>query len=229
MNDAVAAENLLSDGFLLRERWTGVLTTAERDMARKSGLDLAFDPAQGGWVLAGAPDALDDPAPSPRAALSRIALRGWGPDDLQSYHAMLSDPDLWRYMPEDQPTPFTLETARSLMEISGSASHHQVQAIVAGGVPVGQVRLLWQSPDLRENEAEVSYWLGRGHRGRGLAAEALRRACEDAFARRPGLARLVAFIHPLNSGSVRVASGAGFAPAGTRARDGWQVFSRAPE
>jgi len=210
---------------LSRPRWAGPLSAAECNAARANGVALAYDPAQGGWVLAEAADGPDDPMLPEWARLAQFRLRAWAPDDLPAYHALLDDPDLWRFMPEAMPHPFGLDTARDLIAISGAAPHHLVQCIEAAAGPVGQVRLLWSAPGLDRDEAEVSYWLGRSYRGRGLAAQAVRQAVADAFALRAGLRRVVAFVHPDNAASMRVLERAGFARGGARDSDGWQVFA----
>lgn len=213
---------------LTRPRWAGPLGAAECAAARANGVDLAFDPAQGGWVLATACDG-HDPDPPIWAGLSRLALRPWQPTDLPAYHAMLDDPGLWQFLPEAMPAPMTVDVARDLLAVSMASPHHRVLAVVTAQAVAGQVRLLWQAPGLAPGSAEISYWLGRAHRGRGLARVAVRQAVAMAWADRPGLRRVVGFVHPDNAASARVLTGAGFAQEGCRAGDGWQVFALSRE
>jgi RimJ/RimL family protein N-acetyltransferase len=212
---------------LSRPRWAGPLSAVECKAARANGVALAFDPAQGGWVLADACDG-HDPEPPIWAGLSRVTSRAWHPDDLPGYHAMLNDPGLWQFLPEAMPDPLTLDVARDLLAVSVASPHHRVQAIVTAQGVAGQVRMLWQGPGLAPDSAEISYWLGRAHRGRGLAQAAVRQAATAALADRPGLRRVVGFVHPDNAASARVLTRAGFAATGHRA-DGWQVFALSRE
>jgi RimJ/RimL family protein N-acetyltransferase len=173
-----------------------------------------------------APDAWDDPDEPIWARRSPLELRPWRDQDLDQYHALLDDPGLWRYMVEYMPTPFTKAVAADLIAISNAGSHHEVRAILAPRSPAGQVRMLWSGPELLPDEAEVSYWLGRSFRGRGLASEAVRHLVVNAFKSRPGLRRVVAYVHPDNRASVRVLERAGFSPSTARLSDGWLGFAR---
>ncbi len=172
-----------------------------------------------------APDVLDDPDESIWTRLTPFELRPWRASDLDHFHALLDDPTLWRYMVEDMPTPFIRSVAADLIAISNAGSHHEVLAILAQRVPAGQVRILWAGPELQQDEAEVSYWLGRSFRGRGLASGAVKQMVTNAFRTRPGLRRVVAYVHPENSGSIRVLERAGFLPSVARASDGWLGFA----
>jgi len=207
-----------------RMRWAGPLPRDQLARARSAGTPLAYDPAQNGWVPANAPDVGDDPELPIWAGLSRFILKPWQESDLQHFHALLDDGELWRYMTEDMPAPFTRAVAADLIAISNAGQHHEVYAIRTSKGPVGQVRLLWSAPDLQPDEAEISYWLGRSHRGRGWASEAVRQLAMTALRSRTGLARVVAYVHPENTASTRVLARAGFVPAAARASDGWLGF-----
>lgn len=208
-----------------RQRWDGPLSPEQMATARLEGIRLAYDPAQSGWVPADAPDTEDDPDLPIWARLSRFVLRPWRADDLDAFHAMLDDDGLWHYMTESMPQPFSRAVAADLIAISNAGQHHQVRAIQAAGGPVGQVRMLWTGPGLTPDEAEISYWLGRAHRGQGWASEAVRQLASSALQTRAGLTRVVAYVHPENTPSTRVLTRAGFVPASTRASDGWLGFA----
>jgi RimJ/RimL family protein N-acetyltransferase len=157
-----------------------------------------------------ADDALEDPDPPIWARLSPLELRPWQSRDLEQFHALLDDPALWQYMVETMPSPFTRSVAADLIAISNVGSHHEVRAVLAGGVPVGQARILWSGPGLKPDEAEISYWL----------------MVANAFRSRPGLRRVVAYVHPQNHASIRVLKRAGFVPSAARPSDGWLGFAR---
>jgi RimJ/RimL family protein N-acetyltransferase len=194
--------------------------------ARRGGVELAYDPAQSGWVPFTADDALEDPDPPIWARLSPLELRPWQSRDLEQFHALLDDTALWQYMVETMPSPFTRSVAADLIAISNVGSHHEVRAILAGGVPVGQARILWSGPGLKPDEAEISYWLGRAFRGRGWASAAVSQMVANAFRSRLGLRRVVAYVHPQNHASIRVLKRAGFVPSAARPSDGWLGFAR---
>lgn len=207
------------------ERWNGPLTGPQLAEARSKGMPLAYDPAQNGWVPAQAPDLDNDPELPIWTGLSRLVLRPWRDSDLERFHALLDDAELWRYMIEDMPSPFSRAVAADLIAISNAGQHHEVYAIQSSQGPVGQVRLLWTGPELQPDEAEISYWLGRMHRGRGWASEAVRQLAMTALRSRAGLQRVVAYVHPQNTASTRVLARAGFVPAAARVSDGWLGFA----
>ena len=206
---------------LARPRFAGALTAAQRAELAAAGVALAFDPAQGGWVAADARG--DDPDLPAWAALRPVTLRPWAEADGAVYHALLSDPGLWRYLPEPMPQPFEAAQADTLLQIAVAGDHHRTRAVIWRGVPVGQVRMLFAG--YPADTAELSYWLAAAQRGRGLALAAVRAMLTETFAARPDLRRVVAFVHPENAASARLLHRAGFAPAARRAADGWDGFA----
>ena len=195
-----------------RRRSEGPLDGGELALARAQGVALAYDPAQAGWVPATCRDDLAPPLGAPLA----LAFRPWEEADAPAFRALLDDPEVWRFLPESH-RPLSEDDARALIALS-AAPHHEVRAVLADGRPVGQVRLL-RGP---EGEAELSYWLGRGHWGRGLGSALVARAAARAFADHPRLRALTARVHEGNPASARALEKAGFAEEG---RDGpWRWF-----
>jgi RimJ/RimL family protein N-acetyltransferase len=82
-----------------------------------------------------------------------------------------------------------------------------VLAIEAGGTVMGQVRLLFSADGA---EAEISYWLGEGHWGRGIASEAVAAMTARAWAEHPALRAITARVHARNPASARVLAKSGF-------------------
>jgi ribosomal-protein-alanine N-acetyltransferase len=74
-------------------------------------------------------------------------------------------------------------------------------------VMVGSVNLEVQEQD--EQSADVGYWVGAEHAGRGYARRAARLIQEFAF-RNLQLERIFAIIHPENSASIKSVERAGF-------------------
>ena len=206
-----------------RPRFAGAVTAGQRAELAQAGIAMAFDPAQGGWVQA---DAVGEEPDLPVwAGLSPVALRPWRADDLDAYHAQLSDPALWRYLPEPMPEPFDRPAAAVLLDIAMTGAHHLTRAIEHRGQAIGQARLLFAG--WPADTAELSYWLARERRGAGLAGAGVRLMLDAGFAARPGLRRIVAFVHPDNGSSARLLGRAGFARIADRATDGWHGFALA--
>jgi ribosomal-protein-alanine N-acetyltransferase len=291
---------------LCRSRWDGVLDREELDHCRRSGIRLAYDCAQIGWVtLACTDDPSDVPTrPAPRAApvidltadperraevlrrsvdadaqrtvidvrdgrlsadaaqrqlvstatalVERVAdehglstadrchgalqasvaralatvrgpihsrpsavdadivtFRPWTLDDAGVYLELLGNPKVWEYLPEPFPDPFTEDTARALIEVAGIGFHHETVAVVVDGRPIGQCLLRFSPPFAGTQAAEVAYWLGEQHWGKGWMSRILPRFTERSFRRHP-LDVIYAWIMTGNEASVRVAEHAGY-------------------
>ncbi|MFU8777238.1 MAG: GNAT family N-acetyltransferase [Roseovarius sp.] len=195
---------------------------AARDIA------LAYDPLQIGWVIAEADTACLRSAPVPPLswkvkAPGALGFRRWHAADVSLYMRLLSDPEVWRHMHEDWPGTLTQALARDLIDISGLSDHHDVLAATLDGHPIGQMRLAFGPDASGRDTAELSYWLGRDHWGRGLGRDLVHRATRRAFADHAWLYRLVAFVHPDNAASARCLCGAGYHDRGHR-DDGWRCF-----
>ncbi len=145
---------------------------------------------------------------------SRFALRPWEPADADVFLRILGNRNLWRYLPDPYPEPFTLDVARELIEISNAAAHHEVRAVTLDGEVIGQVRLSFEPyPGLKV--AEVAYWLAESHWGKGLMSSLLHEYTDQAL-RAHGLDQIHAWIHPENVGSQKAAVRAGYR------RDPWR-------
>ena len=198
-----------------RVRSMGVLSSAEVASCRANGVELAFDPVQIGWVTL---DCSDDFEKSGTAE-TQLVFRPWDETDAPALAALLSDERLWQHLPEEFPGVLDNEAARDLIAL-GAEEHHHVRAAVENGVPVGQVRLLYSGP----GEAEISYWLGVAHWGKGLGRRLVSQFTEECLAEQQHLSRLFARVHENNTASRRVIEAAGYVEAG---RDGvWLIFER---
>jgi|JI8StandDraft_2_1071088.scaffolds.fasta_scaffold14210_4 RimJ/RimL family protein N-acetyltransferase len=207
MDDLALAQAMLAFESA-RKRSEGPLTGQEVAELRRQGVPLVFDPVQVGWLRA---DTLDDIDPLAETGPPVLTLRPWGAQDAGVFRALLDDPAVWRYLPEGYPGPLSPTDAEALIALANDPSLHDVCALLADGVPVGQVRLIPAT-------GEVSYWLGRAHWGRGLAKRALRDWTVLCRARHPGLA-LWARVHNENAASRRVAETAGYVWQGPDAAD----------
>lgn len=137
-------------------------------------------------------------------------LRPWTQHDLDRYVALLDDPEVWRFLPEDYPAPLGRALARDLIALSQNAEHHIVRAIIHAGQPVGQVRLSFVPGDMRREMAEIGYWLGRAYWRHRIATEAVTQFSACAFAMLPQLRAQFARVHPENRGSLRLMARLGF-------------------
>jgi RimJ/RimL family protein N-acetyltransferase len=76
------------------------------------------------------------------------------------------------------------------------------------GEAVGSISLLFKH-DVSRRSAEIGYWLGRAHWGRGIATAAVQSLAEYGFTQHD-LARVYAVVFAHNDASGRVLEKAGF-------------------
>lgn len=150
---------------------------------------------------------------SPRslaAAEAQFSFRTWRPEDVPVYRALLDDPQLWEFLPEPYPSPLTAEMARVLIEVGSVDQKQQALAVLRDGRPIGQCLLRFAEPFAGVRTAEVAYWLGREHQGRGWMVPILHAFLQQAF-REHALDVVVAWIREDHVASAKVAERCGFA------------------
>lgn len=148
----------------------------------------------------------ESPSPSDVAAFT---FRSWTPHDAASYRELLGNPRVWEYLPEPFPSPFTEDTARTLIEVGAIGFHHETLAVETAGRAVGQCLLRFDQPFDDARACEVAYWLGEEHWGQGLMSRIL-----PVFTYRSLCLHRVdviyAWIRADNVASIRVAERAGY-------------------
>lgn len=153
----------------------------------------------------------------------RLLLRPWREEDAEALYRFARDPEVgpaagW-------PPHTSVENSREI--IRGVLSARETYAIVLrydmktsdrketipAGTPVGSIGILFKGrgsyPHIRDNEAEIGYWLCRPLWGRELAPEALRAIMARCF-EELGLERLWCGFYSGNQNSRRVQQKCGF-------------------
>jgi RimJ/RimL family protein N-acetyltransferase len=223
---------------VFRPRSAGVLNEEEYRFCEAHGVRLSYDPVQIGWVPSTVVDDISGirlghrhaSVPSAPASLTfggRYRLRRWTEEDAGVFVALLDNPKLWDFMPEDYPAPLDAGLARSLIELSNASDHHDVFAVEADGEVVGQVRLAFDPASPDRSEGEVSYWIGEAYWGRGIGSDIVAHFSEHSFRSRPGLRSIIAKVHAANEASARILEKAGYVLEGTSGPDGLRIFRRA--
>lgn len=168
-------------------------------------------------------------------------VRPWEETDLEASAAASNDPEIARWMRNTFPSPYTLEDGRAWLRIaippkpsspdddSGErekkpeptlhfviASREEDGGAFAFAGAVG----LRPRADVQARTWELGYWVGRRHRGRGLATDAVRGFVRWAFARwsEAELIRIQAEVYEGNTGSAAVLRKTGFAEEGVLRR-----------
>lgn len=141
----------------------------------------------------------------------RCVLRGLTMDDAQDIARHANDKEVWRNLFEGFPHPYTLAHAeRWCGGVWTSPAFGYVWAVDVGGEAIGCISVVPQQGWMRCN-AEVGYWIGRAHWGRGIGTEALELVTAWAWRSQPEITRLIVPIFAWNKASERVAQKCGYA------------------
>jgi RimJ/RimL family protein N-acetyltransferase len=179
---------------------------------------------------------LDLPAPPLVDAAHDLCLRPWGqgPHDAAALASAWADPALRPAPPgpgSNTGTEPSLAAARRWIQAEpdrrsgGRALDLVVARFTAPEVVWGEVGL--RDLDMVARRAQVGWWIGAPHRGRGRGTVAVRLLADWALGRPLALHQLWARIEPANAASGRLAERAGFRLVG-RASDGVDVWARHP-
>jgi len=144
----------------------------------------------------------------------RCTLRALQPGDAPAIARHANDAAVVRNLYDGFPHPYTLEEAqRWCGGMHREPPFGKVWAITVAGQPAEAIGCAGLVPKegMHACNAEVGYWIGQAHWGRGIAADALDLITRWAWAQLPQVQRLVAPIFARNLASQRVAAKAGYA------------------
>ena len=140
--------------------------------------------------------------------LQRCAIRPFRQGDEAELRLHADDRDVARNLRDRFPNPYTLADAQGWVRETLNQRPLTNFAITVEDRVVGGIGFM-VGQDIHRRSAEIGYWLGRAHWGRGLATEALIAVTERAFAAHD-LARLYAGVLAWNPASARVLEKAGY-------------------
>src|SRR4051812_48708940 len=153
---------------------------------------------------------------APTLETFRLILRGWRPEDLEPYAAMLAEPETVRFITRKGEPLSRREVWGEMALLIGhwQMLGHGMFVVEerAGGAFLGRIGPL--APEGWPG-FEIAWGLNEAARGKGFAQEAARAAIDWSF-ERFGLERIVSIIHPLNLASRRVAERIGERRTGER-------------
>ena len=157
-----------------------------------------------------------------------VVVRAWNDDDVDVVMTVADDPliPLISSVPTDASHEGALAfVSRQNRRVADGTGWAFAVAAAPGDPATGFVGVMWRDRD--EGRASIGYWTGPARRRRGQTKRAVDLMADWAL-QQPGLARIEAYIEPWNTGSIRVAEGAGFeceglmrsfAPVGNRRMD----------
>lgn len=139
-------------------------------------------------------------------------LRPFVPGDAPSVARHADNIRIWNNVRDLFPHPYKRTDADTFIAIASGKRPVQDLAIVVGGEAVGGIGYV-PGTDVERVSAEIGYWLGEAHWGRGIMSAAVRALAVHIFATTE-IQRLFAPVFDHNTASMRVLGKAGFRKVG---------------
>lgn len=150
-----------------------------------------------------------------RSATLRIAtslpgcvLREWRKSDKALLVAHANNRSVWRNLTDAFPHPYTENDADRWLGLAAAPGRSVHLAITLNGDPIGGIGAI-AGEGVSQRTAQIGYWLGERHWGRGIATAACHAMVRHLEVRRT-FARLEARVFAWNPGSMRVLEKVGF-------------------
>jgi [ribosomal protein S5]-alanine N-acetyltransferase len=140
--------------------------------------------------------------------LKNALLRPWHPEDAYSLVRHANNRRVWINLRNGFPHPYTLEDADRWLSVANSVQPTRNFAIVVDGEAAGGVGLMLKD-DVYYRTAEIGYWLGEKHWGRGITATAVNVVLDYAW-QTFDICRIYAGVFEYNRPSIRVLEKSGF-------------------
>lgn len=116
-------------------------------------------------------------------ATDRLILRPWQESDAESLYKYARDPAVGPIA--GWPPHTSVEDSLNVIRTVFAAPETYAMVLKETSEPVGSAGIMFgnglHSAEMRENEAEIGYWIGRPHWGQGLTPEAVRRLLQRCF------------------------------------------------
>ncbi len=141
--------------------------------------------------------------------LAGCRIRSWRREDVPSLSLNADNRKIWLNVRDHFPNPYTLADAELWIDRVLTSGEPETQfAIEVDGEAAGGVGVFLQE-DVSRRSAEIGYWLGEAHWGRGIMSDVVRSFTTYAFGAYD-LLRLYALVFEWNRGSCRVLEKAGY-------------------
>jgi RimJ/RimL family protein N-acetyltransferase len=139
---------------------------------------------------------------------ARCAVRLWRMADADAVVRHANNANVARQLRDRFPHPYGQANAQAFLKSAVATSDPTNLAIEVNGEAAGAIGYV-AGTDVERYSAEIGYWLGEAHWGRGIATEALMLVTDYVF-RSANLLRLFALPFADNQGSRRVLEKAGY-------------------
>ena len=151
--------------------------------------------------------------PDLELVLPACTVRDYRPGDAPSLAKHANDKRIWLNMRDAFPHPYALAHGEGFVAHAMTARPRTHLAIAVHGDVVGGIGYTLH-PDVERIGAEIGYWLGVAHWGRGITSQALRATTEVIWREHPEMRRIWAVPFAHNAASARVLEKAGYALEG---------------
>jgi ribosomal-protein-alanine N-acetyltransferase len=135
-------------------------------------------------------------------------LRAWQPGDEQSLQKHADNPKVSAFLRDRFPYPYTMDDALFWVNLMQNQQPLISFAIIVDGHACGGIGFEPFGAESRIT-AEIGYWLGEEHWGKGIITEAVKLVTGYAFENFP-LIRIEAGVYDKNTASMRVLEKAGY-------------------
>ena len=136
-------------------------------------------------------------------------IRSWREDDADSLAQHANNRSVWRNMRDQFPHPYALADARAFIATARARQPETFFAIDVDGAAVGGIGYTMHD-DVERVAAEIGYWLGTQHWGRGIMSRAVAAFTSYVFECHREVRRLYAVPFAWNPASARVLEKAGY-------------------
>ncbi len=143
-----------------------------------------------------------------RIVLDGCEIRSFVPRDATALVKYGDNPNIARHLRARFPRPYSRADALAFLDQVKAQSPETTFAIATSGELIGSIGLGLQE-DVHRHAAEVGFWLGEPHWGKGLATQAVKAMVVHGF-NTLGLLRIYAHVFEGNQASMRVLEKAGF-------------------
>jgi RimJ/RimL family protein N-acetyltransferase len=143
-----------------------------------------------------------------------VLIRKWNINDIEVLVQIANNINVWNNLRNYFPHPYTIEDAKSWLELVDVEGATLNFAIEFEGVLVGGIGLIPNS-DIYVMSAEIGYWIGESYWGKGIATEAIRQITEYIFYNFD-IIRIYAEVFENNKPSMRALEKNGFYLEGVR-------------
>jgi RimJ/RimL family protein N-acetyltransferase len=148
-----------------------------------------------------------------------VQLRPFRAGDEAPLVSLANDREIWRFVRDAFPHPYTHRDAERWIAYNDTLTQAINFAVLADGELVGGIGVV-PGHDVQRHSAEIGYWIGRRHWGRGIATAAVAAMTEHAFGPLD-FVRLHAGVFVHNPASARVLEKCGFEREGVMRK--WAV------